>query len=792
MNKIHIATAATRRSAKWKNTQMGWLDFVAKLRSPAVTNETVRQFAGASREERSQIKDSGGYFGGYLRGGRRKKGHVLARQVVTLDLDYADLTFVEDFQSLFTCEAVIHSSHSHTPESPRLRLIVPLSREVSAEEYEAVARWVADELDIELFDPTTFQPERFMYWPSHPKDAQFVYHHQEGEWLSPDAVLGNYKDWQDVSAWPRHSMEAERVERDTKKQQDPHEKEGLIGAFCRTYSIEEAIAQFLEGIYEEAQEGRYTFTGGSTAMGVVVYDGKFSYSHHATDPAGDQLVNAWDLVRLHKFGYLDDRENSKKSHQAMEAFCLKDEATRRTLAVERLEAARTEFGDTFDLAESESGGVDVDWLADLELDLDSKGQVKSSAGNISKLLAHDPNLKGLFALNQFSNKPYMMRSAPWRRIAEAEPVRNVDFAGVRNYLEAVHGVSGNYKVEDSLTLEIEKNAFHPIREYLEALRWDGVSRVDNLLIDYFGAEDNVYSKEAIRKMLVGAVARVFEPGCKFDLVLTLVGEQGIGKSTLASRLGGKWFSDSFYTVQGKEALEQVQGAWIIEMAELSGLRKAEVEPIKHFISKQEDTFRPAYARTSETFPRQCVFFGTTNTRDFLRDPSGNRRFMPVDTKPQNATKSIFQLSKSDVDQIWAEALSLYELGEKLYLSEEAQQLAAIEQHKHSETDERLGMLEDYLNTLLPEDWESRGALERLAYFTDEFEADSLGVVERDAVCVAEVHMECFGGDRKTLDRYKSREINDLLRSLPGWRQMRTTRRFGPYGSQKFFERIKEE
>ena len=287
--------------------------------------------------------------------------------------------------------------------------------------------------------------------------------------------------------------------------------------------------------------------------------------------------------------------------------------------------------------------------------------------------------------------------------------------------------------------------------------------------------------------MVGAVGRIFRPGIKFDLVLTLVGDQGTGKSTLIKKLGKQWFSDTFMTVQGKEALEQIQGAWLIEMAELSGLRKAEVEAVKHFISKQEDTFRPAYARTSETYLRQCVFFGTTNNKDFLRDPTGNRRFIPVDINQRKATRNIFtELLEDEVDQLWAEAVHMFENGERLFMSEEAEALAKVEQKKHSEVDERKGIIEEYLNVKLPKNWDNMDLYERRNYLEDPLSAK--GEIERDYVCMAQVWCECLGKEKEDMDRYKTREINDILRGLEGWEQSKSTKNFSIYGKQKYYSR----
>jgi predicted P-loop ATPase len=278
-----------------------------------------------------------------------------------------------------------------------------------------------------------------------------------------------------------------------------------------------------------------------------------------------------------------------------------------TIANDHINSAKYEFADPeHDRTQEEVVEKEVDpeaesveWMKELEVD--TRGAYLSSDANLNLIFANDPRLKRLFRQNDFDGKRYVFGNLPWRRVVKPEPVKNVDYSGVRNYLGCVYGITSSLKIDDAMALEFERNHFHPILDYLNDLKWDGIQRVDKLLIDYMGADDNIYSREAIRKMLVGAVARVMNPGVKFDLVLMLVGPQGSGKSTFIKKLGKSWFSDTFLTVQGKEALEQIQGAWLIEIAELSGLRKAEVESVKHFISKSEDSFRPAYARTSEIY-----------------------------------------------------------------------------------------------------------------------------------------------------------------------------------------------
>jgi len=788
---LDLATGRSAKSKVWKNVKLDWSELVHRLTIENKTNETFKEFLAANKEEQLNIKDVGGYVGGYLRSGRRNPTNVVHRQILTLDIDFAHIGFFEDFQIIYDNAAVIHATHKHSPESPRLRLIMPLSEPVGADKYAAISRWIAGSLGIELFDKTTFEVNRLMFWPSSPKDVEYYYEVQDGPWIDVEEILSYYNDWTDSSLWPTADREIQAVEGTIKKQEDPAQKKGLVGAFCRTYSIEEAIEVFLSEDYKpSAIENRYTYVKGSTAAGLLIYGDKFAYSHHGTDPASGKLCNAFDLVRLHKFGHLDEDRSSKTSFTKMEALILKDKKVKKTIAAESLGEAR------FDFAEDEPATIinedDLNWTEDL--DVNTRGEYLSSATNVNLIFANDIRLKGLFRKNDFDARRYVFGNLPWRKVEKPEVVKNVDYSGVRNYIESIYGISGALKIDDSLALEFERNAYNPVKQYLASLKWDGKKRVDTLLIDYFGAEDNVYTRDAIRKMLAGAVARVFKPGCKFDLVLTLVGEQGSGKSTFVKTLGGPWFSDTFLTVHGKEALEQIQGAWLIEIAELSGLRKAEVEAVKHFISKQEDVFRPAYARSTETYRRQCVFFGTTNNKDFLRDPSGNRRFLPIDVNSAEATKNIFTEFKDEVDQIWAEAYQIYRKGEKLYMEGESEEIAKLEQERHSELDERRGIIERYLETEFPNDWEKKDIYERRLWLNDPLTAKNKKetLKRKNIVCVAEIWSECLEKNKEQLDRYKARELNDIMRSIPGWRSTQSTRRFSFYGVQRYYERIREE
>lgn len=784
---LSIAVGLNVASKIWKNTKITWSDLVQKLATPVVTAETYKQFINATKEEQGKIKDVGGFVGGFLTNGKREKTNVLYRQLISLDIDFSHENFWWDFQMLFSCAAVIHSTHKSCPEKPRHRLIIPLDREVSQEEYQAIARKVAGDLNIDLFDQSTFDVNRLMFWPSVSSDIRYYFEYQDGPFLEADYVLSLYNDWHDSSEWPTATDSTDIIKQAIKKQEDPSNKKGIIGLFCRTYTIQEAIETFLSDIYVPAGEDRYTYVNGSTAAGLIVYEDKFAYSHHGTDPVGGRLCNAFDLVRIHKFGHLDSGkekdDKDKKSFKAMEDFASKDPLTKKHIAEEKFAEAKFEFAE--EAAQEINEEVDTSWTT--LLDANTKGEYDNSANNLNVIIQHDQFLKDVFKLNTFDNKRYVTRSLPWRKVDTMESLRDVDYSGVRNYIECVYGIVSSQKVDDALALEFEKKKFHPIVEYLKALKWDGQARIDTLLIDYFGADDNPYTRASIRKMLCAAVARVFEPGVKFDTALILVGPQETYKSTFLKKLGKDWFSDTFTTVQGKESFEQLQGAWIIEMAELSGLKKAEVETIKHFITKREDQFRPAYGRTTETYKRQCVFFGTTNKDDFLRDPTGNRRFLPIDVRPEFVNKSVpNDLTEEEVDQIWAEAYMLYVKGEPLYMTGEEDAIAKIEQHKHSESDERKGIIEEYLNRKYPDNWDSMDLYDRRRWLEDPLSQN--GTAQKDFVCVAEIWCECLGKDKTDMSRYNTREINEIIRSLPEWESITSTKNFTIYGKQKYYKR----
>lgn len=794
---VYIATGKSRRETVWHNEEWTWEKLAARLGQTHRTAERVKDYAAATKARRAEIKDVGGFVGGYLTGGRRKKDAVLERSLVTLDADYAPESGEawERFKAAWPgVAAVCYSTHSHTEEAPRVRLVVPLSRAVSAAEYEPIARRVAEGAGIEAFDETTYEAARLMYWPSTPADGAFFYARSEGAALDADAVLAGYRDWRDASEWPVSARRGEAVRTEMRKAGDPTEKTGVVGWFCRTYGMRDAIEKYLGDVYTPtATDGRYTYAPGTTAGGLVVYDDKWAYSHHGSDPAGGQLCNAFDLVRLHLFGD-DDAAcraetpvQKRPSFAAMEELAMRDGAVRRTAMAERAKEAAQMFAG---VAPEEEEKGDTAWTA--ELDLTKRGEVKATIPNIRLILDHDPALAGKVARDSFAHRDKVVGDLPWRKAGGAWG--NSDDANLRGYLEERYQIASQQKVYDAFEVAMTARAYHPVRDYLAGLRWDGRERLDTLLTDYLGAEDTAYTRAVTRMALTAAVARVMEPGCKFDYALILQGGEGIGKSTLLRTLGGEWFSDSVTTLGGKEGMESLQGVWIVELAELMSIRRAEVEATKAFISRQTDEFRPAYARKKESYPRQCVFFGTTNEDTPLRGDTGNRRFWLVRCGG-GARKDPWRDLPAERDQLWAEAKARWEAGETLYLDRATERVARGVQEAANElaSDPRIGQIEEYLRTALPMNWYSLGVEERRVWFSNQ-RRGMLPVdgdvepctMEREKVSAVEILVECFGMPLTERARYATRDINALMDYVKGWKRTESIQKIPGYGKQRVF------
>lgn len=902
--KFNISTQGSRKDRYCKAVTITLQDFADELAKPRVKPETHAQYLAMNREDQTNSKDVGGFVLGSLRKGLRNKNTVENLCGVALDADFAQPGMIDTIRYTMPYVTIVYSTRKHTPEKPRYRIIFMLKHPVSPEQHAAIARKLAEHIGIDMFDKTTFEPNRMMFFPSISSDSKFEYEVFGRELCDPDAVLAEYDDWRDSSKWPICPEEKRMVSGVVpSKQKDPLGKEGVIGAYNKTHTITRVLEEHGGDLYEPADmPNRWSYKKADSTAGVVIYEDKFFYSFHASDPNSCQLMNAFDLTRVLKFS--DQDENSREatattklpSYKAMVAFAREDDEVKMMLAEQKAEKARMTFAaveddqgdggddenhagntadttgttdttdatDTADTADvtantstaegspsAESGTAEVGkdgkdnkaggeastgkkktnnaWKRKLEYD--NMGNLKGSMYNAMLIFRNDDNLSSI-VFNELTESLEIQGQVPWDH--PSEMWRDQDDSQLIAYLELNYGSFSERIYKNALAKIADDRRYHPIRDYLNALpAWDGVLRVDRLLVACLGAADTPYVHAVTRKTLVAAVARVMNPGTKFDTILVMIGPQGCGKSTLVARLAQKWFNDSLMLTDTKDrtAPEKLQGYWILELGELAGLRKSDLETLKGFISRQNDIFRAAYGRRSTPHMRQCIFVGTTNAEHgFLRDTTGNRRFWPVtvpgynpdyvpaemkdgavddtaitagsvesvtsaesapstestpsaDITPAFFHKRSWELTQADVDQIWAEVLTYYNNKESLILPADLNEEAVKTQRESMETDDREPLVREYLDKLLPENWYNLETTVRINYLNGgEFAgAKMVGTMKRKRVCNMEIWTECFGNSSSKIGRQDSNQIIAMMERIPGWVRSPKKARIKPYG-----------
>lgn len=790
---LALSVGSSRQSKSWKPETRSVASLYGRLAQVRRTPESLAEYRAMSRADRDNAKDVGGFVGGRLRGQRRLATAVEELSCGMLDADQA----TEDFLLLMDLQGyswAAYTTHSHDPERGkyRWRVVVPYSRPVTPDEHQAITRRLASWIGLEYFDPTTHEPQRLFYWPSAPHDGPFEFAHADQPLLDVDAVLATYGDYRNVSEWPV-SVRVEAGLADARgKAGDPADKPGMVGAFCRQWDVPGAIEEFLPGIYEEAGGNRYTLVAGTTRGGAVLYDdGAFLFSHHATDPCAMQLCNAWDLVRLHKFGHLDEKMapgtpiTRWPSQVAMAELAQARAEIRERLAGERLGAARLDF--------SGAGGVagedEESWTQKLEFD--KRGALKPTRQNYMLVLMNDPNLAGKIRVDRFAAETLGMAGLPWMRGSGAGTWSDADDSGLRSYLEGVWGVPPQWgPLEDALTQVALTQSFHPVQDYLKGLKWDEEKRLDNILTQYLGVESTEFSRVVGRKFLISAVARVMEPGCKADHTLLLCGGEGKGKSAFPRILAGDWYSESMPGLGGgKEIFEALRGSWIIEMAEMHAVRRADVEAVKHFLTKQVDKYREAYGRHVANYPRQCVFLGTSNDEKPLVSTSGNRRFWPVQVDLKRPTSEWTVELQKNRDQLWAEAVQAYRQGETWYLSDEMEEAALRVQEEHRLEDAWTTRIAQWLEQPIPVDlyqWDD----EKRGLYANDPTHFTVAMQLRDRTCVDEIWEDCLRGRAVDLDTYRANRIRAAMKSIKGWHKQ--TIRHPQYGGGKTLAGFKRD
>jgi predicted P-loop ATPase len=735
--KRYLHVYRSRRDNVGQRSVCDWSGLVERLKTPSVSAETQTEFVAMGQDEQGRLKDVGGYIAGVV-DGSRNNNNVKSRWLVALDIDEATQGTVERVeQTLRGIRYLIHSTRRSTESAPRYRVLIPLLHSVPPKQWNEVSLYMEQMLrsgGVTGVDAGSHNTGRFMYFPSVSSDQMYYFAVHDGAEVDGEAIVA--------------------VQVEKKAYGDPRRKTGYIGAFCTAYSISEAIAEFIPTVYTRRGERRYEYSGSTSGTaGVYVFEDDLGmYSHHDSDPLRGKGVNAYDMVLTHAFG---------GDKQKMHAMCESNERVMQSFAYE---AVKVEKDDA--------------WMQTLKRDED--GRLVKNVDNITKILLNDEDICNGIKYNEFHERVDIVGKLPWK--TSSDEWSDEDQLRLIGWLERKYGIYAKEKTEVSLAEFFGEKRYNPLIEYLDKTNvvWDGVRRAEEILVHYLGAEDTPYTRACTRIMLLGAVYRAYQPGCKFDYVVCLLSRQGAGKSTLLNKLGGAYYSDSIGTMEGIEAYEALRGVWIAEVAELSAKRKSTTEAVKKFITSQVDRYRPKYGRIVKSFPRRNIFVATTNDAQMLNDATGGRRFLPVECQG-TATGDVHTMDDAVVEQIWGEVVSWYKEGERCVLSKDMETAAEGIREHHTD----VGMITEtvlaFLDKPITDNWYKLSLHER-----QEKLGKPCGMCThpRKFISMREIWKEALEGEGETPSYDVRREINTAMNFLraKGW--TRATHRLGrQYGDK---------
>lgn len=760
-----VATAPKRNSFHWVNGVVTWGELLDWMATPDNVKECGNYMMGTLKPTtRTHNQDDGPCTKLH-----RNKEAVVTRSMLTLDLDTPTTSMPDVLDMVLGYTAVLHTTFQSTPTAPRYRLIIPLDREVAPDEYAAAALSVVNTLGTDYFDPSTAEPERYMFKPAAEELENFQWWLYDGPLASADELLADFDA--DLSTLP--------LPNPPKGKRNPFEIEGVVGAFNRAYEDIQLLITEYDLPYSPAGSGRWHLVGSKAVAGMGAVSSGIVYSHHANDPAYGQACTAFDLVRLHRFGELDENTkpgtpiNRLPSYNSM-------------LDVAQVDARVTAELVGLDFAEAMDETASVDsWKLTLGPHMDRKGHLKDTADAWGIIRTHDPVIKNLF-FNEMTFAIETTEDLPWRPSRHGGPtIRNSDRLSMQAYLETEYRTQPSARRVDWLIDETAMRQYrNPVRDWLGKLEWDGTPRLEECLP---GVTSTPYTRMVARKSLVAAVARMLEPGCKWDHTLILYGPEGIGKTHWIEQMSRGWTAP-LGTIGHKDTLINLQRCWIATSDEGASMRKSDAEALKEFLTRRVDVFRLPYEREATAHPRHCVVWGTTNDAVFLRHQEGNRRFLIV--RSEQAV-DFAQLTDHYIEQVWAEAVHLYRMGEVLlWLNGEESALAAEERGAFVEEGGTAleGLLQDFLETPLPKNWYQRSVEGRQMWLRDH--ADGLepdGEILLDGVCAIQMYVEALGRPQGHHTRLDLLEIGRALRAL-GWQPQRERSRIAPYGPQQTYLR----
>lgn len=760
-----IATAPKRNSWHWKAGTVTWGEICAWPDHVADRKESGGYLLGVLRET-TAVHKSGEDPCTAL---HRRKDAVVSRSALTLDVDSPDPSFLEKITLALPYAACVHSTYSSSPDDRHYRLIVPLDRPVAPDEYVVACQAVMQLLGSLQFDPSTTQPERFMFLPAAQEPGWFESVVVDGPAAVADELLADFDP--DLSSLP--------MPKPSRNKRNPFEIGGVIGSFNRAYEDWDLLIEVYGLPYEKIADDRYQLAGvrSQAGMGPIAGAQGFVYSHHVNDPAYGQTCSAFDLVRLHRFGHLDeDVKDStpvaqRPSQKAMLELAAGDPRTIAQMVGVDFEKAVDE-----DVAEPDA------WQLRL-VRAPRTAKVLDHVRNWDLIRAHDPAF-GVLYYNDLTLSPEASSDLPWRVVTlDTRTITMSDRWEFAHHIERAYDFrAGRDYVSGVIDAQALRRRRNPIREYLDELVWDGKPRLERCLP---GVRPTPYTCFVARKVMVAAVKRMFEPGCKWDHTLVLVGQEGLGKTYWIERMALGWAS-SLGRIDNKDTLLTMQRSWVSIADESHSLRKSDQEAQKEFLTRTHDVYRMPYDRETLVHPRHCVIWSTTNDETFLRRQEGNRRFLTVHC---TGRVNFDHMTREYIDQVWAEAVYRYRAGETIYLDELESTTAAGERERFVEEDNLTGMVLEYLDQLYPSDWEDRPLESRQRWLMDrssEFEPP--GTMRLDRVCSMQIWVEALGRRKGEARRAELLEITNILKRLPGWTAAPSRVRLPGYGPQLVFVR----
>lgn len=749
-------------------------------------------------------KNARSYLPGELRGHHRSGDNVIGRSVITLDLDGASAEGFTELLSYLDDVAVLwHTTFSHSPQKPSYRVLIPLDGMVTPDVYTRIVREIMRAVPQAAIDAASATPSQIMFTPAAKDESLYEY----GSELNRPLASGSL--FQSAPDSPEGVVSLGRV-----RKKDPLTLKGIAGEFCKHYQDLDELIEVFKLPYERVgSRFRYIHADKSSAPGMSpLPDAPLLYfSNHGSDPASGRAQNAFDLVRIHKFGARDAGYEGAVIHSpsslAMKNFLATHEGFRQRRAdaaygnMARPDAASIPLTASEDVStltqepepaqeseeDEELGSGSLDWTSQL-IRHEKTLQVEDRIENYDLIYQHDPIFRSLW-WNLRGDYEAIMSADYDLRDGSPPQVNEADVHGLKDHIERQYGIRrvSMQRVEGILARVRRERRIDPVKQYLQRLTWDGIPRLETCLP---GAEDTPYNRMVAKRTLIGAVARAFKPGCKVDQSLILYGGQGVGKTTWIERMA-RGYTAGLGNIQDKDTLITAARSWILVSDEGHALNNADFNELKDFLTRQRDVYRLPYDRSATEVPRRWVVWGTTNDPMMLRERDGNRRFLIVDVLEQ---MDFDKYTPEYVDQVWAEAVALYDdgNGERPVLSPAEEVLAEQARKSHTMEDNLVATITEALESPVPLAWERMSMPERIQWLQDrDMDAadKSAPTAPRSFITPAAVWVEIM---RKSLPDMSLRDQNRITAALVSLTrkgvlvQEEGRQRVGCYGSQTVF------